>query len=242
MIYYNFLEIRNRSILLLVTWVSVLSFCYYYKEILLFLCLYFSLIQKNHEIFYFIFTDVKEIFSVYIKLIFFFSNQIFLFFFVLHIFSFLSLGLYVFEFKIFKFALMLSFFSWFFSIVILNKLILPVCFNFFLSFQSLSIIDLHFEAKLVEYLNFYISIYFFCLFYCQLIVAVIVVFEYSNNDFYAIKTYRKIFYLFFLFFSTAITPPDIFSQLLFFFLLIVIFEFFVLLNFIKITFFNLVTN
>ena len=62
-----FIEIRNRLLLLLLTWLSTILISYLYKEILL-----FSIVQPNivfnfsngSTFFYFIFTNVTEIFSV----------------------------------------------------------------------------------------------------------------------------------------------------------------------------------
>ena len=72
MIYKYYLEIKNRFLLLSLTWVSTILVSYFYKEILLFISIKPSICNNNSIIFYFIFTDVKEVFSVYIKLIFFF--------------------------------------------------------------------------------------------------------------------------------------------------------------------------
>ena len=73
--YYNYyLEIKNRIILLLFTWLSLLVICYHFKEPLL-----FTFIDSNkyyNTVPYFIFTNVDEIFYVYLRLIFFVANQI----------------------------------------------------------------------------------------------------------------------------------------------------------------------
>ena len=74
-----FLEIKNRFFLIFIVWLSIILTSYLYKEIIL-----FSIIQRNiskninHQIdiFYFIFTDVTEILSVYLKLITFLNLQI----------------------------------------------------------------------------------------------------------------------------------------------------------------------
>ena len=87
MFYKYFLEIRNRSFLLLYGWVFTATISYFYKETVLFL-----LIKPiNSILIYFIFTSITEILSTYLKLIYFLSNQIFLICFVYHILMFLIL-------------------------------------------------------------------------------------------------------------------------------------------------------
>ena len=214
MIYKYYLEIKNRFLLLSVTWVSTFLVCYLYKEILLFIC-----IKPSHGniIFYFIFTDVKEVFSVYLKLIFFFSNQVLVFYLIFHVFSFIVLGLYKFEYRYFKLIFNTSIFLWLFALFIFSKILFSIGLNFFLSFQlltSLKSLNLHFEAKLDEYLNFFIMFYYICVFYCQFLVVLVFFFDYISSNLNLVKGFRKTFYYFFFFFSTLITPPDVISQIL----------------------------
>jgi len=75
-----FLEIKNRLILLLLTWFSTISASYLYKETLLFIIVQpksFTSLNEDLAFFYFIFTDITEILSTYLKLIMFLSTQIF---------------------------------------------------------------------------------------------------------------------------------------------------------------------
>lgn len=139
MIYCYYLEIKNRCILLLLNWVCLFFVNYNYKEILLFLCLKPSLVHKN-KISYFIFTDIKEIFYVYIKLIFTINNQIFIYFFIFHCFIFVSLGLYKTEYEYFKNKVYTIILFWFFSLFILNNVILPISLNFFFKFSKFFVI------------------------------------------------------------------------------------------------------
>lgn len=88
-----FSEIINRIILLLITILSTLFMSYLYKETLLFLItqperLVFN--NNSSSVFYFIFTNVTEILSVYVQLISFLGFQAFLFFTFYHCFVFFS--------------------------------------------------------------------------------------------------------------------------------------------------------
>lgn len=247
MIYIYYLEIKNRCLLLSITWFSTILVSYYYKEVLLFVCLKPGIYNNNSAIFYFIFTDIKEVFSVYIKLMFFLGNQVLIFYVLFHFLAFITLGLYKFEYRYLKLVFFSSIFFWFFSLIIFNKILFPISLNFFLSFQLSTILkslNLHFEAKLNEYLNFYIMFYYICTFYCQIFVIIVFFFDYINKNLKLIKQFRKVFYYLFVFFSTLITPPDVISQILFSVCLVFIYESLIFINIFVLIFkkFNLATN
>jgi hypothetical protein len=68
MLFSYFSEIKNRIILLLLTWISTFYICYTYKEILLFVFIKPSLILSKLNNLYFITTNITEIFITYINL------------------------------------------------------------------------------------------------------------------------------------------------------------------------------
>ena len=161
-----FVEIRNRFLLLLLTWFSTILISYLYKEILL-----FSIVQPNLVLdfsagptfFYFIFTNVTEVFSVYLHLVFFLSFQVFSLYFLYHMFSFLSPSLFSSEYLYLSSICKVILSVWVFSLILLSFVLVPLTWNFFLSFQNLTkaySFNLHFEAKLNEYLNFYVELYY----------------------------------------------------------------------------------
>jgi Sec-independent protein secretion pathway component TatC len=233
-LYTYYLELKNRIFLSLISWLSVSVVCYFYKETLLFLFISFSNygVQASSKP-YFIFTDVTEIFSVYAQLIFFISNQILFIKLSYHMLMFLSLGLYKFEYTNLKFAFEVLLSSWIISIFLLNKILVPLSWNFFLSFQDqthLKTISLFFEAKLNEYFNFYISLYYICLLNFVFFIFVALFISDISNDLSKIQSFRKIFYFIFVMFSTLTTPPDIISQLLFSFILILNYEILILMK------------
>jgi sec-independent protein translocase protein TatC len=224
------IEIKNRVLLLLLSYFSVFFTSYYYKDILL-----FTIIKpKNtfinkYNFFYFIFTDVTEIFYVYFKLIFFLSFQIIILMIFYHFFLFICPALYKNEFKNFKVIFISVNFVSLISIIIAYFVIIPFSWDFFLSFQDLlknKSFTIHFEAKLVEYFNFYISLYYICGIYFQLFVLLFFILNYlNNNNFNNIKKFRKIFYFVFISFA-AFLCPEIFSQILISFLFVFLYEFF----------------
>lgn len=232
--YKYYLELKNRLLLLVLTWLSTVFISYLYKETLLFLCLTkVDLFYQNNSMFYFIFTDVKEVFSVYFQLIFFVSNQFFFIYLIFHSLAFISLGLYKFEYQYLRTIFYSGIFFWFLSIILLNNVLLPLSWNFFLSFQSLTSFSLHFEAKLNEYLNFYILFYYICTFYCQIFIILLFFLDFTNTNLDLVQKFRKFFYYAFVFFSTLITPPDVISQILFSFIFVLIYEVLIVFNVFK---------
>lgn len=220
-VYKYFSEIKNRSFLLILTWISVILVSYCFKEVLLFtitkpsIYLSFYTSSSSYESIYFIFTDVIEIFLVYISLIFFIGNQIASLFMLYHFLFFVALGLYKFEYNYLTFIFKISLFFFMFSIVIYNKFLFPFSWNFFLSFQEFAVLKfltLHFESKINEYITFYITFYYLCIVYFQIFVFLVLFFDYVKDDLKTVKIFRKFFYYSFVIFSTLITPPDIFSQ------------------------------
>ena len=214
-----YLEIKNRLFLLGLTWGSVILVSYLFKEVLLFLITKqssgFSFCTE--KIFYFIFSEVTEIFFAFIILIFFFGTQIFFLYLFYHMLVFLFLGLYPYEYKYLVFIFKTSILIFFFSTVVFNNILFPLSWSFFLSFQNFDVLKsltLHFEAKLGEYLNFYITFYYICVLYFQIFVILILVFDYFKKELELIKRFRKFLYYFFVIFSTFVTPPDVLSQLI----------------------------
>lgn len=223
------IEIKNRFVLLFVTWFSVLLVSYIYKEIILFAIVQTLNLDENSFFLYFIFTNITEVFSVYLRLVLFFSVQALVFYFIYHFFFFITPALYKKEYLKCMFLLKSFFFIWLISLVLANSILIPFTWNFFLSFQNLTAdysFNLHFEAKLNEYIDFYISLCYLCIIYCNMFtLSILIAFSTISNK--MIKKFRKIYYYCFLIFSTIITPPEILSQLIIGLTTIVIYELFV---------------
>lgn len=202
------LEIQSKLILLILTIFSTSLVCYQYKDVLLFLV---TQMHINEENLYFIFTDVTELFSAYLKIILFFLFQITLWYLFYHFFSFLSTAFYFQEFKFTSCLFYSGTFFWFLSILFSSYVAIPFGWNFFLSFQSQQ--SFYFEARISEYLKFYNNTYFVCLIYYQILTALFVFLTDIKQNYSYIKKYRKFYYYLFLIISTLITPPDLISQI-----------------------------
>ena len=219
-----YLELKNRSFFIILIWISNIIITYSYRDFLLFIFIN-PLININKQPLYFIFTDIQEIFYVYLNIIFFISNQITIIFLIYHLIIFFSLGLYKIELKKFKFFLKNFFYIWLISFSLCYKILIPFSWNFFLNLQQTNTfkqpIELFFEAKLLDFIKYFITFYILCFFSFQFLMILIIL---LNNFIKQKKKKRKIFYLIFLIFSTIITPPEILSQILITFYLILIYE------------------
>jgi len=234
-----FLEIKNRIVLLLITILSTLLISYLYKETLLFLITQPERIMfknSSYSAFYFIFTNVTEILSVYVQLVTFIGFQAFFLFIFYHCFVFFSPAMFKSEYYFLYTLFKVSITVWFFSAIAANFLLVPITWDFFFSFQELfssKFVNLHFEAKLTEYLDFYILIYYLSIVYFQIFTILFFFLNYMNNKIKIIQKCRKIYYYFFIIFSTLISPPDLISQFFISLVIIFIYEILVFIVIIK---------
>lgn len=229
--YYK--EIKNRLILLFLTWSHCLNICYYYKENILLIIIHSNIFffETNNKP-YFIYTNIAEIFYIYFEIIAFVSNQLAIVVLLYQIFMFFSLGLYHSEFTKLKLTFQIFVIAWVFCSITLLKIFVPFSWKFFVSFQENLIntqsIPLFFEAKLNEYLQYFIHLYNISLISCQFVIIVVLVLNKLNSKLK--KRWRKLFYLIVMFFSTFITPPEILSQMIISFILILIYEFLIFIK------------
>lgn len=208
--YYS--ELKNRSFLLIFTWISLVLVCYIFKEVLLYSVI--SII--GIDLSYFIFTDVAEVFSTYTLLIFFIGNQFLLLYFFYHFLAFIFPSLTILECNFIIFVFFTFVLLFFFAITVFNSFLFPMSWDFFLSFKKLEPLksfSLYFEAKLIEYITFYIKFYYLCFLSFQIFLFPIVLFTRLKFRLNTYKNFRKFLYYLCFIFATIITPPDIFSQL-----------------------------
>jgi len=235
------LELKNRFILLFTTWFSVVCVCYSYKESLLFLFLdsrFSSLPEFTLD--YLIFTDISEVFSVYVNLCLFFGFQVSWIYFVYQSFIFISGALFKSEYYYLKYFIQMIFTFWLLSVFLVKYVLIPVICEFLFTFKTLSLMNLHFEAKLNQYFNFYKQTYSLFILYSQIFIVCLLFLEYFSTKVSSAKIYKKIYHFCFLIFATLFSPPDIFSQLAIGILLIIFYEAFlfwlILKRFIRLTF------
>jgi len=237
--YKYYLEIRNRLALLILTWVFSLIVGYTYKETLLFVLIDSNGYVRNfsNSEAYFIFTNITEVFQVYVELIVFLSNQITLNLVGYHLIMFISSGLYSFEFVRLRFSYKIFLISWVFSIVLLCHFVIPFSWDFFLSFQKnsndIQPTSFFFEAKIGDYFNYFSSLYYICYFNCQFLAILTYFLIHMSEKLDKTREFRKLFYLVFVLFSTIMTPPDVISQILMSLFLIASYELIVFIRCLK---------
>jgi sec-independent protein translocase protein TatC len=222
------LEIKNRIILMLVIFFLTVLASYLYKEILLFSIFYKNAFIENNneqvEIFYFIFTDVTEILTVYLKLITFLSYQISAIFFFYHCFVFIIPALYNLEYFYLRLTLKIISSNYLIFIVLSNYFILPIALNFFLSFQKTNILCFHLEAKLAEYISFYIFFYYNSIIYLHFFTLIFLIFNFADIKIKSIKKFRKLCHYFLLISVTLISSPEIITQIILFLVFLFFYE------------------
>jgi sec-independent protein translocase protein TatC len=231
-----FLEIKARIILIVFCWITVLLTAYLNKEIVLFLCVLPTLPLFLDDSFYFIATNITDIFSTYLTLSYLIAFQLTIFFLFYQVLTFLSPALYPLEKDTFKKILYLSFVFWLVSVQMLTSLVLPLTWSFFLSFQDTSkdVLNIFLETRINEYLTLYIFIYWIVVLVGQFFLSFFFALNSFNKKLEFIKNSRKPTYFFFFVFATLLTPPDVVSQLLLVFCFGVAYELMIITTILKI--------
>jgi sec-independent protein translocase protein TatC len=228
------LELKNRLLLLILAWSTIFIICYTYKEILLYIIIkpsFNNIIFKLNKI-YFITTNVTEIFNTYIELIYICSNKIIYVYFLIHFIMFLKNSLYKYEIKIVKNVILIYLTLLIFSTILLYFIILPISWNFFFNFQEINCnnqLNIYFESKLSEYLNFFTNLNKISNFTCQLFTFIFIYINNIKNYLNIIKQYKKLLFFFLFVITTLITPPDVINQLILGGLIITVYEMFIFL-------------
>ena len=228
MIFYNFFyELQIRILLLILSSCITLITSYLYKDVIIFNLVKPYLIINKMSSFYFIFTDITEVFSTYLYLCSFITIQSVFFLGIYHISVFLTPGLFLFESQLLKNLIRFNFMGWFCLIIILHKYIIPISCKFFITFQntlSNDSINFYFEAKINEFLTFYITLYYLLFLILQFFIFIYLILTKYIKILQEIKGFRKNFYFLFFILATLITPPDVLSQLIVCFTIISFYE------------------
>jgi len=232
-----FFELRNRLIYIFSTLFFLGFLSFNYKEALLFFLVKPSLFIYETNLPYFIYTNLNEIFLTYIKLSTVISIYMAIPFIIQHFWKFLKPGLYRREHFYFKVALSTFYLIWIITTLVVHYFLLPQLWQFFSGFDVNIFqgpLGLHFEAKLNEYLNFLISMYFHCCFGSQIMISfMIFALNIGEQNLNFIKKLRNYIYLISFFIAALITPPDVLSQILVAFFILFTYEILIFLLLIK---------
>ena len=83
---------------------------------------------------------------------------------------------------------------------------------------------MYFEARLLNYVSFYKTLYSICLISGQIFFLTYMLFELLLENINYLKNLRKTFYVIYFFSATLLTPPDIISQIVLGLFFILFFE------------------
>lgn len=184
---------------------------------------------------YFILTSITELFNVFFNMSFFLVKYVLYYYAFYHIVSFLALGLYHKEYKYLKRVFIISLFLWALSTSIFWNILLPMTYDFFSSFQqkSTETLNVFFEPKLDEYLNFLFDVYSQSYTCFQLLLLIPIFLEYTITNLTALKDLRKVLYIIILSIATIVTPPEVLNQMVTFLFLVVSMEIYFLSSILK---------
>lgn len=220
-----FLEFKNRIKLISSGLILVIVLFISYKETLLYLLLKPTI--NNSDLgsrSYLICTNVTDGFTAYWNILMIIYLHYVVGVVLYNAYFFFLPGLYNQEKRILNNFISVYIYLYIFLALLFYNYLLPTSWNFFLKFNNTYFdlnlsqhnkeVQLFFEITLKHYVEFFFSLYFFCLiliqFYTLLIYKLIKM--YKKIKFKAL--YRKQIYFLFFIVSTIITPPDILSQVI----------------------------
>lgn len=232
-----FFEIKNRLIYILLTFLIIAFISFLYKESLLYFIVKSSIFKVKNELPFFIYTNLTEVFITYIKLSLLTGLYLTIPFLILQVWFFISPGLYLLEYKKIKKIFFIFILIWGLDSLLIYNYLLPWLWNFFLGFGNNileSPLNLHFEAKLNEYLDFIVSIFIICGLSSQIFICSIVfLLNINQYNLTFMHQFRRYVYILTFIFAALITPPDIISQLLIALPIIIVYEIFIIFLLVK---------
>ena len=178
------LEIQNRLIIIIIALLICIITSYYYKETLLFLTVKNLTCLTKNNLFYFISTNITEIFTTYFKLIYLNSFFLIMNLILYHLLIFFKPALNYTEYSTIKNYFIKSTFFFYLYLLIFNIYLLPEIYSFFLDFQnlySLKTINIYFENKMEEYIDFFLKIGFLLLIKSQFCILLFFFFRFYRK-------------------------------------------------------------
>lgn len=225
----NAYELKIRLLYILLSLILTLICCYIYSDAIIYILVNPILIKMNSQ--RFIFTSLKEIFLLYLKISFILSLLFTLPILLIQLLFFLSNGLYQYELNKIILISLISFIFFLLGFLLGYKIIIPNIWNFFLEFEKQNnFFPLHFEAKLENYLFFILNMLFGIIFCFQIPIFLFVLTSLNIFKNKNIIMNRKFVYMFIIIIGTFISSPDIFNQFFIFFIFIFIYEIYIYIS------------
>src|SRR5690554_968832 len=195
----------------------------YFHKVDIFFIIIISILFFINIIYYFIFTEPREIFFFYIYSCFIFFFFSFFPYLITFLFDYIKTASYVKEWLIIKLFKNKIIFSYFIINLTTFFLGLPIFWEFFLSFQNDSnIFPFFFELSGLNYLFYFNSIFIFT--NCLQFFLFLGLYYFYKKGFIKIILNKTYIIFLFLIFSTMVTPPELFIQISLFCILYICLE------------------
>ncbi|ETO91914.1 MAG: twin arginine-targeting protein translocase TatC [Candidatus Xenolissoclinum pacificiensis L6] len=211
-------ELRKRLICSIIVFIIVLMPCYFFSSNIyniLLIPLKKSLDYSQIRDISLIYTDITEVFFVYLKVSILTAIMIAMPFFLWQIYAFIAPGLYKQEKKVFVPYLILTPFLFGFGVFMVYQYIFPIAWQFFLhtSHKSNTLLEIEFMPSVSEYLDLVVQlmIAFGLAFQLPIFLSLSVQFKIISVSFLESKRRLAIVIIFVL--ASILTPPDVFSQI-----------------------------
>ena len=223
-------EIKNRCVIFLLLCVFNAIVCFCNKENILFFLLQSiesSTMSTNET--YFVFTDLPEVFSVFIELAAFFTYQLSILLFLYHLIAFFSASFRSVELynvkKVFRFFVS----GWALTFIVFQIVALPSMLTFFLTlpnmYNTMSPYPILFEAKLNQFISFCLSVYMTCLMIVEFCVFNLFLITFKKAQVKNVQKDRKNFYLMVVVIALVMAPFEVLSQMFLVSFILVYWEF-----------------
>ena len=216
----HLLELKYRIIYIIFAFIFTFTIINNYNTEILYTLItpILYLIKKNNienlTLFKIIFTDIAELFFTLLKINIICSIYFILPFIIFQLYLFFIPGLYKFEKTRFINILFLILTFIYSNIYLIYKKILPLFIMFFLSYQP-KYLNIQLNAKISEYLFFFININI--IYFISCLIPLLLIYCLNNKliKLNYILYYKKLFYFIMLIIYAFITPPDFFSLIIF---------------------------
>ena len=213
-------ELKYRFLYITYSIIIACCMCYYFKEEVFYIL---SLPLGKH----FIYTNITEAFTMYIKLAIFTGIYTTFPIMLYQLWAFLVPGLYLYEKKVLRVFLFISTFLYLTAGFLGYYFFFPIVNSFFLGFQKIGgdqVFNIELQAKIHEYLLFNIKLIFAFGICFQIPIIILLIWRINRHLYSWMLNKRRFIYLLSFIIAAVLSPPDIMSQFIIAIPLLALFE------------------